>query len=388
MQRVAFVVSAAMLIGTVYGNVEQLFVALVASAPNPMVIRHIKEPVVAPEAFPISLYIDHHCKYIISRIRDVSTARNLATKKGLCSSPVHRSIYVQQNLELPAVLQPFTTRIALVVVPLDLDFLATDRANLPDGVLLDMAAKRHVVLVIGGIFVPMTVIIIVVAHMFLLVYRVIGGKQAVFAEISIVLAVILGIILSAVEINVLAVVLGIILSGEVEHFIFTPSASAMTKRTSFGICGLRFGERVKIVEPLAAGTTREHGRARIYSVLVHRETAVAVCLAPTHLNRLVCFHREKIISDPRLTATKIDTFYTNVNRLMMMLVCLMSPGPLPSRKALRHKHLHKHIVDVQQKAGAACATPACNAMLPTLGFRLARLSPCKQPLGDHDPYQF
>jgi len=52
MQRMAFVVSAAMLIGAVYGNAEQFLAATVASAPNPMVIRHIKEPVVAAEVFP------------------------------------------------------------------------------------------------------------------------------------------------------------------------------------------------------------------------------------------------------------------------------------------------------------------------------------------------
>ena len=82
MQRVAFVVSAAMLIGAVYGNAEHLLAALVASAPNPMVIRHIKEPVVAAEVFPISLYIDHHCKYIISRNRDVSTPETWPQKRG------------------------------------------------------------------------------------------------------------------------------------------------------------------------------------------------------------------------------------------------------------------------------------------------------------------
>ena len=79
---------------------------------------------------------------------------------------MHRSIYVQQNLELPAVLDLAAARIALIIVPLNLDLLAANLAGLPDGVLLDMATKRHVILVIGGIFVPVTVIRIVVAHMY------------------------------------------------------------------------------------------------------------------------------------------------------------------------------------------------------------------------------
>jgi len=71
------------------------------------------------------------------------------------------------SLPLPAALDLAAARIALVIVPLNLDLLAANLAGFPDGVLLDLAPKRLVHLVVSGVaVVTVTVIIIVVAHMY------------------------------------------------------------------------------------------------------------------------------------------------------------------------------------------------------------------------------